>query len=261
MELITSKENKRIKTIKKLITSASSRREEGLFIAEGLRLCFDALKSGAEIETALFSESFSAAQPEFVTGAQAVAKRCFLLKDSIFSALSDTKTPQGVLFVIKTLDKTPDFDKMKKNGKVLALDNIQDPSNLGTILRSAEALGVDAVVLSADCCDIYAPKVIRGSMGAVFRQPFTVVDDLCGFVKEFSRFGDTYAAVLDREAVSLGEAHFSDVCLCAVGNEANGLSEELIAACTHKLFIPMKGAAESLNAAAAASILIWEMVK
>ena len=261
MELITSKDNKRIKQIKKLISSASFRREEGLFTAEGLRLCSDALRSGAEVEAAYFSEDFLERQPDFVGRVRGAVSDCFSVRSSIFSALCDTKTPQGVLFVIKTLDKTPDFDKMNKNGRIVALENIQDPTNLGTILRSAEAFGVDGVVLSRDCCDIYAPKVIRGSMGAVFRQPFWIVGDLAAFIRGFNRIGTSYAAVLDRDSVPLGECDFSGAVLCTVGNEGNGLTDAVTGACSHKVFIPMKGGAESLNASAAASILIWEMIK
>ena len=261
MELITSKDNKRIKQIKKLISSASFRREEGLFTAEGLRLCGDALRSGAEVDSAFFSEDFLSRQPEFVERVCKAVKHCFVVRSNIFSALCDTKTPQGVLFVIKTLDKTLDFDKMNKNGTIVALENIQDPMNLGAILRSAEAFGVDGVVLSRDCCDVYAPKVIRGSMGAVFRQSFGIVDDMAAFIRSFNQVGVSYAAVLDRESVPLCDCDFSCASLCAVGNEGNGLTAAVIDACTHKVFIPMRGGAESLNASAAAAILIWEMIK
>lgn len=261
MELITSKDNKRVKYIKKLMSSASFRREEALFAAEGLRLCGDALKSGAAVESAYFSEDFAAKSPDFVEKTTAVTKNCFIVKNSIFSALCDTKTPQGVLFVIKTLDKPFDFDKMKKNGKTVALECVRDPVNLGTILRSAEALGVEGVILSRDCCDICSPKVIRGSMGAVFRLPFLIVDDLPAFIRSFNAVGNSYAAVLDRDSVTLTDCDFSKASLCAVGNEGSGLSEAVVSACTHKVFIPMKGGAESLNVSAAASILIWEMIK
>lgn len=261
MEFISSKENKKIKYLKKLSSSASFRREEGVFAAEGLRLCTDALDSGAEVISAFFSESFAEKAPDFTARVQTVCRDCFLLKDSIFSAVSDTKTPQGVLFVIKRLDKSPDFDKMKDNGKVLALETVQDPVNLGTILRTAEAMGIGAVVLTSDCCDIYAPKVARGSMGAVFRLPFTVTDDLPAFIRRFNTFGSSYAAVLDRDSAALSDCSFSGAVLAAVGNEGSGLTAETVAACSHKLFIPMRGGAESLNVSAAAAIIIWEMTK
>jgi TrmH family RNA methyltransferase len=261
METITSKDNKKIKYIKKLLAFAAYRREEGRFIAEGLRLCGDALLSGADVDTAVFSEAFHNTNAQFVEKVSEKGVECLCVRDSIFSALSDTKTPQGVLFVIKTLDKTLDFDTMKKNGHILALECVQDPTNLGTILRSAEALGIDAVVLSRDCCDIYAPKVIRGSMGAVFRLPFMIADDLPAFVRGFNRRGRSYAAVLDRGSRTVQECDFSGLSLCALGNEGNGLSRELIDACSQKLFIPMAGGAESLNVSAAAAIIIWEMMR
>ena len=261
MELISSKENKQIKQIKKLSSSASFRHKEGLFLAEGLRLCTDALKSGAKVQSAFFSETFARRNPDFTQVARREAGTAYLLKDSIFSAVSDTKTPQGVLFVIKTLDKTIDFDKMKDNGKVLAIENIQDPVNLGTILRSAEALGVDAVVLSRGCCDVYSPKVTRGSMGAVFRLRFAVTDHLPALIHLFNETGTSYAAVLEKGACALPDCDFSGKVLAVVGNEGNGIMSETVSACTHKVYIPMTGGAESLNVSAAASILIWEMTK
>lgn len=261
MELISSKENKRIKYLKKLIASASFRREEGVFAAEGLRLCGDALKSGAPVTAAFFSESFAAKNDGFVREACKAAGEAFVLKDSVFASVSDTKTPQGVMFVIKRLDKSFDFDKIKNNGKVLALETVQDPVNLGTILRTAEALGIGAVVLTRDCCDIYAPKVARGSMGAVFRLPFTVTDDLPAFIRAFNRFGTSYAAVLDKDSVSLDACSFTGAVLAVVGNEGNGITPATVKACTHQLYIPMRGAAESLNVSAAASIILWEMIR
>lgn len=259
MEQISSKENKRIKYLKKLSSSASFRREEGVFVAEGLRLCEDAIKSGVSVISAYCSESFCEKNSGFMRKASFCAKEAFVLKDHLFAAVSDTKTPQGVLFVIKRLDKSLDFDKIKNNGKVLALETVQDPVNLGTILRTAEALGIDAVVLTRDCCDPYAPKVVRGSMGALFRLPVMITDDLPALIERFNAFGVSYAAVLDKDSVSLSECAFEGAALTVVGNEGNGLTRETIRACTHQLYIPMPGGAESLNVSAAASIILWEM--
>ena len=138
---------------------------------------------------------------------------------------------------------------------------MQDPINLGTILRSAEAFGISAVVLTRDCCDVYSPKVTRGSMGAVFRLPFYITDDLPALIGEFNRYGTSFAAVLDKDSVSLDECSFEGAALAVVGNEGNGLTEDTVKACTHKLYIPMSGKAESLNVSAAASIILWEMKK
>lgn len=259
MELISSKENKRIKYLKKLSSSASFRREEGVFTAEGTRLCADAVKCGCTVVSAFFSESFVGKHGVFVDKACQSAGEAFVLRDTLFSSVSDTKTPQGVLFVIKRLDKSLDFDRIKDNGKVLALETVQDPVNLGTILRTAEALGIGAVVLTHDCCDIYSPKAARGSMGAVFRLPFMITDDLPAFIEGFNTFGTSYAAVLDKDSVSLNDCSFEGAALAVVGNEGNGLTPDTIKACTHKLYIPMSGKAESLNVSAAAAIILWEM--
>lgn len=261
MELISSKENKKIKYLKKLASSASFRREEGVFAAEGLRLCSDALQSGAQVVSAFFSESFVKKNGAFAEQAIAATGEAYVLKDSIFCAVSDTKTPQGVLFVIKRLDKTIVFDKMKNNGKVLALENVQDPVNMGTILRTAEALGISAVVMSKDCCDVYAPKTVRGSMGALFRLPMSIVDDLPAFIRAFNGFGASYAAVLNPGALPLTDCDLSGTVLAVVGNEGNGITQDTVEACTHTLYIPMRGGAESLNVSAAAAILIWEMLQ
>ncbi len=261
MDIIKSKDNKNLKYISKLISSARFRREEKKFVIEGIRLCTDAEKSGAQIDILVYSVSANQKYFDAINDLSSVSKKCLCVEDRIFCAISDTKTPQGVLCVVKTLDKQHYFDKIIKNGIIVALDNIQDPSNLGTILRSADALGVSGVVLSSDCCDVYSPKVVRGSMGAVFRIPFYIVDNLSGFIDRFNVDGTSYACVLDDTAVTINEVEFSKPVLSVIGNEGNGVSQPVIDACKSKLYIPMHNNAESLNAAVAASIIMWEMVK
>ena len=165
-----------------------------------------------------------------------------------------------MLCVIKTLDKVTEFDTIKNGGKFLALENIQDPNNLGTVLRSAEAFGVSGVIMSADCCDIYNPKVVRGSMGAVFRLPFIIAESIPGFLSDNSQL-TSYAAVVDSDAEKITEISFDENSVTVIGNEGNGLKMETVIACDHKITIPMRGKAESLNASTAASIIIWEMIK
>lgn len=261
MDIIKSKDNKTIKYISKLISASKFRRTENRFVVEGVRLCDEVLKNNCEVSIFLYSVSAHDKYKDTVEALKNISDNVFCVDDRIFSALSDTKTPQGVLCVVKTLDKQTYFDKINKNGVILALDNIQDPSNLGTILRSADAFGVNGVVLSNDCCDIYSPKVVRGSMGAVFRIPFTITSDLAGFITSFNNNGDSFACVLDESAVTIDKVKFSKPVLSVIGNEGNGVSKEVISACKHKLYIPMKNNAESLNAAVAASIIMWEMVK
>ena len=260
MLTLSSKDNINIKNTVKLLNNAKFRRKTGLFVAEGLRVCYDAFLSGADIDTVFATRGALDKHPEKIGELCEKSDRAFIVTNDIFSHISDTQTPQGVLCVIKTLDKVTEFDKIKNGGKFLALENMQDPNNLGTVLRTAEAFGVSGVILSADCCDIYNPKVVRGSMGAVFRLPFIVAEDIPEFLRNNPRL-TSYAAVVGGSAEKLTDIRFDDCSVAVIGNEGNGLTEKTICACDHKITIPMRGRAESLNASAAASIIIWEMIK
>lgn len=255
---ISSKDNRIIKNISKLLSKSKYRKEQGLFVVEGIRLCTDAIKSGSAIDTFICTEEAVIKYPDAVKELESNANNSFIVTPSIFSILSDTKTPQGVICVVKALDNKPQFDKI--NNKYVLLQNMQDPSNLGAVLRSADALGFSGIILTKDCCDIYSPKVCRASMGAIFRVPFTVCDDECEFVKEFNSYGTSYAAVV-RNGTSITEFKYDGTSLICIGNEGNGLTDDLVKACTHPVTIPMKGNAESLNAAAAAGIIMWEMIR
>ena len=260
MITLTSKDNAQIKQAAKLQKSARCRRQTALFVAEGLRVCADAMKSGAAIETLFLTEAAFEKNTEICTELSACAAKTFLVTPELFAHISDTQTPQGVLAVIKALDKSALFDTIKNGGKFLVLDNVQDPNNLGTILRSAEAFGVTGVILSADCCDVYNPKVVRGSMGAVFRLPVCTAEDLPHWLTAHPQL-HTYAAVVGADAQRVTETIFEEPCAIVIGNEGNGIRQATAAACRHRITIPMNGKAESLNASVAAAILIWEMVK
>lgn len=260
MSLISAKDNPLIKNTVKLKKSARHRRKNGLFIAEGVRVCIDAMLSGADIEVFFVTESATEKNPEEYSMLSGYSKTTHFVTPAVFSQISDTQTPQGFLCLVKTLDKSCQFDTIKVNGKMIALEQMQDPNNLGTVLRSAEAFGIDGVILSADCCDIYSPKVVRGSMGAVFRLPFIICDSVPEYLRDNPSV-ISYAAVVDAQATPIAEFDFKPPCVALIGNEGNGLRTKTVAACTHRLTIPMNGKAESLNAAVAASILIWEMTK
>lgn len=260
MEKLTSKDNANIKNAAKIIKSAKFRKQTGLFAAEGLRVCVDALRSGAEIDTLFLTEEALEKHAEECVALTSAAKKAFLITPQLFARISDTQSPQGVMGIIKTLDKNSLFDTINNGGKFLALDNVQDPNNLGTILRSAEAFGVSGVVLSRDCCDAFGPKVVRGSMGAVFRLPLLSVDSLPEWFALHPSL-NTFAAVPDSSAEPVTEIAFEEPCAVVIGNEGNGIRPETEKACRRRLTIPMNGKAESLNASVAAAILIWEMVK
>ncbi len=258
MKEISSKDNKLIKYIAKLQSSSKFRREEKRFVAEGLRVCVEAVLSGADVVAVLVTENALNKHSDTLKPLLESNTDTYITSDKAMAAACDTQTPQGVVCVIKTLDNNIDLDTI--NNKYILAENVQDPSNLGTILRTADALGLSGVIMTKECCDIYSPKVCRGAMGALYRVPFTIIDSAPDFIREFNKTGSSFAAVV-REAQPVTECSFEGNCLIAIGNEGNGLTDATADACTKRITIPMSSNAESLNAAIAAGILMWEMIK
>ncbi len=257
---IKSKDNALVKEIAKLSTSAKMRRESGLYVCEGVRLCCDAVLSGVRIKYFLYTAEAYEKNKESASAVCQAADRCYEADKTVFRKMCDTDTPQGFLCVIQK-DSGSILKEVKKGLRYAALERIQDPSNLGTILRTAEAMGLDGVILSSDCCDIYSPKVVRGSMGAVFRLPFMTAEDFTGYVGNLGEIGIRTYASTPRNAKSVNDIDFSEGGVMLIGNEGNGLTDKTIAACTERVMIPMKGRAESLNASAAAAILLYQLTK
>lgn len=261
MQHITSKDNSTVKHIAKLVKSTSYRNENKEFVIEGVRLCTDAVESGVKIKTAVFSETAFNKYSEQVKQIVEVCESTFLFSDKLFSQISDTKTPQGILCVCKLEAKKLNI---ASSGVYLALEHIQDPSNMGTILRTAEALGVKGVILTDNCCDIYSPKVLRGTMGSAFRLPIAICNDMADEVTSLNSQGvTTIAMIVDGNAMPITKISDNDKQLCAIliGNEGNGLRTETVDNCKIKATIPMLGRAESLNASVAASISMWELLR
>ncbi len=251
---ITSRDNRTVKDTMRLISSVKARREEGLFVVEGLRLCEDAMLSGLRFLHLFVSDTALKRQPDVVVSLEKNADKVYYVNDSLYAYMSDTMTPQGVMAVIPKPQLCSELDK---NGKYIALECVQDPANLGAVARSAEAFGISGLVLSADCCDAFSPKALRASMGALFRIPIIVTDDIIEiFSSENIR---TFACVVDSSARPINSVEFSCGSAAIIGNEGNGLKPETAAAASERITIPMKGRAESLNAAVAAAITIWEM--
>ncbi len=252
---ITSKDNAQIKHIAKLQSSARERHNTGLFVAEGLRICDDCANNGIEIKTLVIKKSYLEKQGEKLNGYIAKASETILVSDEIFSKIADTKTPQGILSVGKIpLNKV---EKIKSNGKYVALENIADPSNLGAIARTAEAIGIDGIIVSADGCDPYSPKVLRSSMGTVLRMDIIVADD---FVNCLKGSGLKLYGCVVKGGKDIRKVSFPCGSAVIIGNEANGLTEAT-KQISENITIPMQGFAESLNAAAAAAIAMWELKK
>lgn len=259
METITSVKNERVKAAAKLVSSAKARRESGLFVLEGLRLCMDVVRSGLCCKELFVSEEFRGKHtPEF-DALSAVSEEVFLVNDAVLERLSDTRTPQGVCAVVEMPAGSPVLDAAA-GGRYVLLENIQDPANLGAVARTAEALGLSGLLVSGGC-DVYSPKALRASMGALLRLPVEETEALTALRAAKAAGFTTYASTPETQAVSVGDADFTGPTLMVVGNEANGVTPETQAACDVRVTIPMEGRAESLNAAAAAAILMWEMCR
>lgn len=254
---ITSRENSLIKLVSFLQTSAKKRRENGLFVLEGLRICLDAMENSIRFDKLIVSDTAASKYGDTVNSFASNSDECFKIPDSLFEKISDTKSPQGIIAVCKIIDrKSSDIDP---RGRYVALENVADPANLGAVSRTAEALGADGLILSSDGCDPYSPKALRASMGTLLRVPVFVFEN---FAKDLKNSGlKSYACVVDKNAESIKEQEFKDGSVVIIGNEANGITKETKAAADRLVTIPMRGRAESLNAAAAAAIAVWEMMK
>ena len=283
MEIITSSKNEKLKNISALLSSKKERDKQGLFVIEGLRIFQDTLKTAPEyIKDIYVSESFLKEHSADVilgdytnsmkkrAGTVGLSKpgqekvQIYTVKDSVFDSLSKTVTPQGILCAVSK----PEYDLKeilslvgKNDGscKFLILENIQDPGNLGTMLRTAEAAGASGIIMSRDCADIFNPKVIRSTMGSVFRVPFVYVEDFTGAVQVLKKSGITVYAAYLHGGESMREMQFDKKCAIMIGNEGNGLTDEAVSVADKRVFIPMAGQIESLNAAIAAAILLFHI--
>ncbi|MDR3313605.1 MAG: RNA methyltransferase [Oscillospiraceae bacterium] len=257
MKTLTSKENPCIKQAVALRKSAAERRAQSRFFLEGFRLCADALASGyAPVQ--LFCTS-AARQKYDTTGLEAAAAEGYEIPESLAAKLGETETPQGVFAVFSMAFPAAHQNFWEPCGRYIALEQVQDPGNLGAIARTAEALGVTGLLCSGGC-DPYHPKAQRAAMGALLRWPVLTAVDFCDGLQQAKALGlQTYAAVPDATATPVTQVHFGDGAVIAIGNEGSGLSEAALAVCGERITIPMPGRAESLNAAAAATILLWRL--
>lgn len=257
MEKITSRANDKIKYAVRLGESTSLRNETGEFFLEGARLCFDAAQTGIEITQAFFTAKALWKYEEYVSSIIAVSGVCFEISAEVSQKLSGTESSQGVFCICRM--KSGGSSDIDPCGKYIALENLQDPSNLGAICRSAEALGLDGLIVSGGC-DVYNPKALRAAMGSSLRMRVITVDSLGEFIRCANSQGMlTLASVPRNTAEDIRTVSMQGGVICCVGNEGSGLSEQVIDECTKQVVIPMNGRAESFNASAAAAILAWEL--
>ncbi len=259
METITSRENPRVKRFVKLKESRRERESAQLFAAEGMRLCLDALKSGLRPAEACATQSALEKWPK-VAELLFAAEFSYIITESVAEKLADVESPQGVFALFQTPERLAPVPC--GSARYLLLNDLQDPGNLGTIIRTAEALGLNGAAC-AGCPDIWSPKVLRAAMGGVFRFDIWRVCDMRAEVARLQSEGvSVYAAALTPEAKDLREISFTGPCAVMLGNEGAGLPDDLIGLCTAAVKIPISpgSRADSLCVAAAAGIFAWEMV-
>jgi TrmH family RNA methyltransferase len=278
-EIITSRQNRRIVELMKLDDRRA--RENGRrFRFDGVKLLCEAIRRGVELDSIFLRAGTAdkvASRMKELYGCTPADAGCpvFGVEDSLFEKISLENAPDGVITVAKYIDKShnliiiykKDDIFIREDAPVLLLESVRDPLNVGAIIRSAAALGVGHIIMSADCADVYHPRTVRAAMGPLFSMPITRVEDLAGSIRALRAEGRrVYAAALDDTALCLGsrefEAERGSMPPCAVvGNEGHGLSEAVIEACDKSVYIPMEADTESLNAGVAAALIMWELCK
>lgn len=257
--VLSSKDNVNIKRYQKLAASKKERYADGLFVLEGVRLVQDALLEQAQLECLMVTESALEKYPAFLAQADLREVRLLVISNELGAKIAQTEQPQGV-FALCRMPRQEDYQPvLYRGGHFLMLHQLQDPGNLGMILRTADALGIDGVFLCG-CCDVYSPKVIRATMGSVFRVPLWQEPDTDRLLCRMQAAGvHTYAAVIDPDARELRSCDFNGSAAVMIGNEGNGIPAQVADACDTRLTIRMQGHINSLNAAMAAGIILWEL--
>ncbi len=260
--MITSVQNSQIKNVQLLQRKSSERKSQGLFVVEGEKMFLECLQYG-KVEKVYFSESYyehkkaeegSYLQEDIIPS----DTQTELVSDSCFKAMCETVTPQGVIAMVQI----PKYDAeqlIKEASSLVVLEGLQDPGNLGTIMRTAEAAGMDGVILSDTSVDLFNPKVVRSTMGAIFRMPAVYVSDILSAVKKLNEKGFNTLATHLSATHDYTEADYTGKTAVLVGNEGNGLSDALTGLAKEKIIIPMEGRVESLNAAVAAALCMYEI--
>lgn len=258
--IVTSKENPVIKLYQKLSSSKKERLQYGLFVLEGLRIVEDALREDSRISHLIMTKNaYEKSGSELLLQADLRNTKTIVISNELGKKISATDTTQGI-FAICAIPQQKSF-KAVKNGKYAVLFGLQDPGNVGMIIRTADALGIDGVILSGSC-DLYSPKTIRATMGSVFRENIYIENDEASLFEMLEKNGVlTSAAVIDTDAEGVTECSFGGTHAIFIGNEGSGLPRETAMRCNRRVTIRMSGTVNSLNAAMAAGILMWELKK
>lgn len=244
---ITSRKNERVQHLRRLGADGAYRRECGEMVCDGFKLLEEAISAGLEIREVLTAGDISGFK--LPSGASV-----YETERDIIEAVSQQKTPQNVVFSAKI----PRFERAATLAGSIILENIQDPGNVGTVIRTANAFDVPQVILAGDCADPFSPKTLRAAMGAAFRKRVVrmTLEEIAGAKGKVP----LYAAALSDKAADLRGVSLTDAAV-AVGNEGRGLTREAVDICDGTVIIPMTAFCESLNASVAASIIMWEMAR
>ncbi len=271
-EVITSRNNPFVKWAVSLLDKKGRTLAES-FLVEGEKLTFEALEYGLPVTHIICSERAFLKNEEkisrYLRGAYNGKCELKVLSESVFEKISTEKAPQGVISIIKYLDFFSKVDIiykeeffLKRGERAVFLCSLRDPGNLGSVIRSAAAFGIEHIVLSSDCADIYNPKTVRAAMGSLFKLKITEVADTRDFVLSARENGRrVLAAELRRGAISLSEIALTRDDIIMIGNEGHGIPEEVSEACSASVYIPISENTESLNASCAATVLMWEQSK
>ena len=251
--MITSTANQQMKHLSALMKKSRERKKEGAFVVEGIKMFREATKTS--VISVYVSESFLH-QNENRKLLEEYSYE--ILQDSVFRAVSDTQTPQGILAVVRM----PKYElkNLLKGDKthLLILDSIQDPGNLGTMIRTGEGAGISGIIMNKTTVDIFNPKTVRATMGSLYRVPFFIAEDLTEAIAKLKENGIRLYAAHLKGKMSYDKPDYTKPCGFLIGNEGNGLSDEIADLADNYIKIPMAGKVESLNAAISATLLMYE---
>lgn len=262
--IITSEDNIIIKTIKSL-HKKRQRWKKKIFIIEGIKLLKEAIEYNGEIEYIVFSDSlFNCKEGEdfFSSYLNSKKYKTYHISDKLMKSISDTQTPQGILAVVNFLNCTLETALKEEKNFLVILDRLQDPGNVGTIIRSADALGSNGVIFTEGCVDLYNLKTIRATMGSIFHIPIIYYnDDIKKLVKELKKRNINIMSTSINADMLSYQANFTEDFALVIGNESSGISPEILNISDTIVKIPMEGKAESFNAAVASSIVMYEALR
>lgn len=257
--MISSSSNGQIKNLMQLQKKAKARNEQDVFVIEGIKMYEEVPKDKVVkvyISESLYNDILLKYSEEYFNNVSYE-----VVKDTVFKEVSDTITPQGIMAIIKKQHYDLEDILNQEAANLVILEDLRDPGNLGTIIRTSEGAGVTGIILSKSCVDLYNPKVIRSTMGSIYRMPYIYVEDLKDTLEKAKKYGVALYAAHLAGRMNYDKEDYTKKCGILVGNEANGLSEEIAGLADRYIKIPMEGRVESLNAAVAAAILMYEIYR